>query len=135
MSELVGYGNAAGFLLTKGFSPTTPPARPNEANAPINPVTGLTSSSEPTHDQTMTDMEKEREAEKLFVLFDRLEKNPATSVGVPGRLVNPVKQAVESGRWDELDESVRVLFFLLGEDEVPLKRERGLMRFGLVLIR
>lgn len=40
----------------------------------------------------MTDEEKEREAEKLFVLFDRMNRNPAMSV------VNPVKQAQENGQ-------------------------------------
>lgn len=40
----------------------------------------------------MTDEEKEREAEKLFVLFDRMNRNGAMSV------VNPVKQAQENGQ-------------------------------------
>ena len=40
----------------------------------------------------MTDEEKEHEAEKLFVLFDRMNRNGAMSV------VNPVKQAQESGK-------------------------------------
>lgn len=39
---------------------------------------------------SMTDEEKEREVEKLFVLFDRLEKTGAVS---PGQ--NPMRKAVQ----------------------------------------
>jgi len=38
----------------------------------------------------MTDEEKEAEAERLFVLFDRLER--------AGMGVNPIRQAHEKGR-------------------------------------
>jgi hypothetical protein len=31
----------------------------------------------------MTEVEKEREAEKLFALFDRLERNPVLKAGAP----------------------------------------------------
>ena len=39
----------------------------------------------------MTDEEKEREAERLFVLFDRLER---TGMGVQ----NPFRKAIEEGK-------------------------------------
>jgi len=41
----------------------------------------------------MTDEEKEREAEKLFVLFDRLEKSGAIQ---PDQ--NTIRKAVEQGK-------------------------------------
>ena len=54
----------------------------------------------------MTDEEKEREAERLFVLFQRLERNPAVSLGTEGKdggIKNPVREAVESGRFAAMD--------------------------------
>lgn len=38
----------------------------------------------------MTDEEKELEAEKLFVLFDRLEKT--------GMVQNPIRKAIQEGK-------------------------------------
>jgi hypothetical protein len=49
----------------------------------------------------MTDEEKEREAERLFVTFERMEKNPAMKM-----MENPMKAAVERGdteRWEVED--------------------------------
>lgn len=51
------------------------------------------------HDETMTDEEKEREAERLFVLFRRMEKNPAVSLG------NPVREKLEKGELEADDVS------------------------------
>lgn len=48
--------------------PITSLAPPTAGSEPPNPLDG------------MTDEEKEREAEKLFVLFDRMEKNPVISM-------------------------------------------------------
>lgn len=45
----------------------------------------------------MTPEEKQREAERLFVLFDRLEKTGVVKMGS-----NPVQQAREEGRLEEL---------------------------------
>ncbi|KAL7410979.1 guanine nucleotide exchange factor [Mrakia frigida] len=127
MSELVGYGNAAGFLFSKGFTsvpppteepsapkpppkpkPTSSPSKSKPSAAPINPMTGLNASaSTAMHDTTMTDEEKEREAERLFVLFERMEKNPAVSMGTGGeggKMKNPVREAVESGKYGELED-------------------------------
>jgi hypothetical protein len=124
MCELVGYGNSAGFLLTKGFSapskrsvPTVSPSSttsdaqpaPASPKAHVSPFTALEADpSAPMHDPTMTDEEKEREAERLFVLFERIKKNPAVSLG-DGKdgTLDPVRSAVESGRFQEMDESVR----------------------------
>jgi len=83
----IGYGNAAGFLFNKGI--TAAPAPPSTMDtAGINPITGT--SSTPHSSVDMTDEEKEAEAERLFVLFDRLER--------AGMGVNPIREAHEKGR-------------------------------------
>ncbi|PCH41659.1 hypothetical protein WOLCODRAFT_24903 [Wolfiporia cocos MD-104 SS10] len=96
LSSYVGYGNVAGFLFHKGITgqpahsssnvPTTTPS-----GVPINPITGV--AEEPKPQIEMSDEEKEREAEKLFVLFDRLEKSGAIQ---PSQ--NPIRKAAAEGR-------------------------------------
>lgn len=72
----VGYGYASGFLMSNGI-PIPPEAldKTVELNGtPINPVTGQTLEAEERDQKPlseMTDEEKMREAEKLFVLFER----------------------------------------------------------------
>jgi len=63
----------------------------SSTGAPINPITGIV--QQPANVPDMTDEEKEREAEKLFVLFDRLEKSGAIQ---PDQ--NPIRKAVEQGK-------------------------------------
>lgn len=58
----------------------------------INPITGAYEQPSLSSEPAMTDEEKEREAEKLFVLFDRMNRNGAMSV------VNPVKEAQAAGK-------------------------------------
>lgn len=99
LTAQVGYGNCAGFLFNKGIMAPPPPASNTDANVPedpdINPITGSKfKPSGPDPMDGMTDEEKEREAEKLFVLFDRLEKM--------GMAVNPVRKAQEEGRFEEM---------------------------------
>ncbi|KAI0938907.1 hypothetical protein AcV5_000476 [Taiwanofungus camphoratus] len=97
LASYVGYGNVAGFLFHKGI--TGQPSRPSNApvpattpsGVPINPITGIV--EEPKQEIDMTDEEKEREAEKLFVLFDRLEKSGAIS---PSQ--NPIRKAAADGK-------------------------------------
>jgi len=97
LASYVGYGNVAGFLFHKGI--TGQPSRPSTAavptttptGAPINPITGIV--EEPKAEIEMTDEEKEREAEKLFVLFDRLERSGAIQ---PSQ--NPIRKAAAEGR-------------------------------------
>ncbi|KAJ2449351.1 hypothetical protein EV183_004940 [Coemansia sp. RSA 2336] len=98
----VGYGNAAGYMVTRGIEI---PAdiidsvkQDSEANA-VDPVTGRYWSQEDINHElaTMTDEEKEREAERLFVLFERLNKTGVIKVE------NPVRAAAEKGRFQELD--------------------------------
>ena len=100
LAAYVGYGNVAGFLFNKGImSAPPPPAGSSGASAPtttttgvpINPITGV--AEKPSEPIDMTDEEKEREAEKLFVLFDRLEKSGA----IP-KESNPIRQAIAKGK-------------------------------------
>jgi hypothetical protein len=95
LSAQVGYGNVAGFLFNKGVlsAPTQPSSATlvTPSGAPINPITGTI--QEPPVASDMTDEEKEREAEKLFILFDRLEKTGALS---PDQ--NPIRKAAAQGR-------------------------------------
>ena len=76
----------------------------------------------------MTDEEKEREAERLFVLFQRMEKNPAVSLGTDdgkGAARNPVREAVESGKYAGLDEGVEEEKRRLDEEDARDEREAG----------
>lgn len=130
----VGYGFASGFLMThdlpvpenalEGWSTGGSGSTgiedlgervTNVDGNEINPVTGQRRDMEPgPPGPEMTDAEKEREAEKLFVLFERL----VTSRGpYDGNLLiflrlkangvinveNPVARAVREGRFEELE--------------------------------
>ncbi|KDR83523.1 hypothetical protein GALMADRAFT_85759 [Galerina marginata CBS 339.88] len=98
LSALVGYGNVAGFLFHKGILNAPPPS--TTSNAPlttpagelINPITGTTIQPKST-DPEMSDEEKEREMERLLVLFDRLEKTGALPAGQ-----NPIRKAIQEGK-------------------------------------
>jgi hypothetical protein len=86
----IGYGFASGFLMTHNLQ--TPKNVTSQSRSeseerrraearktrrhtafPVNPVTGQKVSAEPVRDNQpkMTEAEKQREAEKLFVLFER----------------------------------------------------------------
>jgi hypothetical protein len=84
----VGYGYASGFLMrhkvpmpenaleswTTSGSESSHPTN-NQSYLPVNPITGQTLESEPLIEEPeMSQEEKEREAEKLFVLFERYDK-------------------------------------------------------------
>lgn len=60
----------------------------------------------------MTDEEKEREAERLFVLFERMERNKVISTGAPGgQGVDMMRKAVAEGKgaeWERLEEAKRL---------------------------
>ncbi|CAG8495276.1 10271_t:CDS:2 [Racocetra fulgida] len=66
---------------------------------PINPITGQYLDDEAPSLSDMTDEEKEREAERLFVLFERLKKTGVMNV------VNPVEEAAKSGKLDEVPDN------------------------------
>lgn len=64
----------------------------------INPITGQRRDMEPEDPgPEMTDEEKETEAERLFVLFERLKATGVVNV------VNPVEHALQEGRFEEVD--------------------------------
>lgn len=71
--------------------PVVPPTT-TAAGEAINPVTGST--VKPKSDvPEMTEEEKEREMEKLLVLFDRLEKT-----GALPKDQNPIRKAIHEGK-------------------------------------
>ncbi|CEP10032.1 hypothetical protein [Parasitella parasitica] len=96
-TQQLGYGNAIGFLVNKGIAMEAPPDSQHDAEQ-INPITGQFLSQEAMPKlEDMTDEEKEREAEKLFVLFERLKKNGIIQVE------NPIAKAMQEGRLEEIE--------------------------------
>ncbi|KAF8665795.1 hypothetical protein AX16_000240 [Volvariella volvacea WC 439] len=101
LSALVGYGNVAGFLFHKGVVNVPPPDMSSTGSSaplvtpsgkPINPITGTTQELK-LEAPEMDDDEKEREMEKLFVLFQRLE-----STGALPKSQNPIRKAIQEGK-------------------------------------
>lgn len=111
----VGYGYAVGYLVRHGIPISTSRSEAQlpmggeggaggGAEEPVNPVTGQKlSKEEEEEDQQgpradsgpdMTEAEKEREAERLFVLFERLRATGVVDVG------NPLREAVERGTFE-----------------------------------
>ncbi|KAJ6785383.1 hypothetical protein PWT90_04541 [Aphanocladium album] len=109
--ENVGYGYASGYLFQNNVpmpasaNATFDAADDTGSQRPVNPITGQFIDKEKPDDlPPMTDEEKEREAERLFVLFERLKMNGVLSVQ------NPVEQAVREGKFRELkDDEVEEL--------------------------
>lgn len=108
--ENIGYGFAAGFLashniaMPKGAKQTLRPAKNGVYDHAINPITGQRLDKEHEDEgPPMTMEEKEREAERLFVLFERLNATGVVNVQ------NPVQRAMNDGklesRIEELDDS------------------------------
>jgi len=96
LSALVGYGNVAGFLFHKGIlnAPSTANStfNPSMSETAINPITGMTATQ--SQGVEMSDEEKEQEMEKLFVLFDRLEKTGAVP---PSQ--NPMRKVIQAANF------------------------------------
>ena len=100
----VGFGYAAGYLATHGIN--LPDAaksngtdRVNGQQIAINPITGQRLDQEP--DDTgpvMTQAEKEREAERLYVLFERLKATGVIDVE------NPVHKAMAESSGQRIEE-------------------------------
>jgi hypothetical protein len=94
--DAIGYGYASGYLFSHNI-PVPPNTQPGVGRADINPVTGQRLDAEPVPDiSEMTEEEREIEAEKLFVLFERMRR-----LGVA--VENPVRAAQQSGKFEELD--------------------------------
>ena len=112
----IGYGLASGFLFQQGIAPPDlsrvqeltdddqeesrngPASTGNlTSQRPTNPITGQFLDAEPAVDlSSMSDEEKEREAERLFVLFERLRRNGVMTT-------DPMRAALEQGKFEELD--------------------------------
>lgn len=119
--ENVGYGFASGFLFQNNVPvPASASATFNTNDASgaqkaVNPITGQFVDKEtPANAPEMTEEEKEREAERLFVLFERYVMvrlgrcdDIADNVGRLKKtgvvnIQNPVEKAVQEGRFEEL---------------------------------
>ncbi|KAF1845185.1 uncharacterized protein K460DRAFT_366072 [Cucurbitaria berberidis CBS 394.84] len=97
----VGYGFASGFLMSNNIAMPEEVIQANATSSnqsiPVNPITGQRLDREdPAQEKPMTQEEKEREAERLFVLFERLKATGVVDVK------NPVEEAYQSGRIEEL---------------------------------
>lgn len=102
----IGYGFASGFLMShnieipsNAMEASSISSDDAEPGADVNPVTGQRYEAEgrDAPQVEMTEEEKEREAERLFVLFERLKATGVVDVK------NPVQQAIDDGRFEELD--------------------------------
>lgn len=100
----VGYGFAAGYLMSHNIpvpANAIDACNDVESGVAVNPITGQRLDKEPVGEEPeMTVEEKEREAERLFVLFERLRATGVVDVQ------NPVRQAMEEGRFDQRIEEV-----------------------------
>jgi hypothetical protein len=100
----VGYGYASGFLMSNNIQMPEELVKANEEAGggeafPVNPITGQRlDKEEQVQMEPMTQEEKEREAERLFVLFERLKATGVVDVQ------NPVEEAYRSGRIQELSD-------------------------------
>ncbi|KAJ2326688.1 hypothetical protein IWW51_002142, partial [Coemansia sp. RSA 2702] len=76
----VGYGNAAGYMVARNIAIPSDiieqVKQQDDESASVDPITGRYWDQEGIDRElaSMTDEEKEREAERLFVLFERLNK-------------------------------------------------------------
>ncbi|EKV07657.1 Guanine nucleotide exchange factor, Ric8 [Penicillium digitatum] len=103
LTKNIGYGFAAGFLAARGIemprSASEAYSDKDDPAAARNPITGQRWAAEPQDSgPPMTMEEKEREAERLFVLFERAKANGLINVE------NPVTQALHEGRFEELSD-------------------------------
>lgn len=105
LTKNIGYGFAAGLLASRGMDiPKSAgeafSTNPEGLDPEVNPITGQKWDKEKEDTgPPMTQEEKEREAERLFVLFERAKAN-----GILG-VENPVTQALQEGRLEELPDS------------------------------
>jgi hypothetical protein len=101
----VGYGFAAGYLVNHKIPVPESAKQPHQVSGdsgkvPINPITGQRMDKEAVSEvPAMSQAEKEREAERLFVLFERLKATGVTNVQ------NPMEVAQAQGKLEELGDS------------------------------
>ncbi|MBW0476986.1 hypothetical protein O181_016701 [Austropuccinia psidii MF-1] len=104
LTSQIGYGPLAGFLLSIG-QPGLNPDSIYQPPANVNPITGARWDSGETVeslDEVMTQEEKEKEAERLCDLFDRINRNGVISVK------DPRKVAVETGKFEEIEKAAEM---------------------------
>lgn len=105
----IGYGFASGFLMSHDIkvpssameTSITSDSHSLDVDVDVNPITGQKLSAESRDApkmEEMTEEEKEREAERLFVLFERLRATGVVDIK------NPVQQAIDDGRFEELND-------------------------------
>lgn len=130
----IGYGNASGYLQNIGqlipppqmpdrvarpgpggtASSNSSPRLSEEASSfsrPVNPITGAYEAPPDLNAVEMTDEEKAIEAEKLYVLFDRMAKTGVMKVE------NPVDKARSEGRFVETNEEAEAELRRLAAEE------------------
>ncbi|ORX37095.1 guanine nucleotide exchange factor [Kockovaella imperatae] len=120
LSAEIGYGNAAGLLFRKGISGLPPgkietidderagenPAASAPASLgtrpsilPLNPITSLEDAPSPgASTSSFADLspeDQDREASKLFDLFDRLDRNPVLKAQGPNGQAVGIKEALK----------------------------------------
>lgn len=100
----VGYGHAAGYLMNHKIAIPqdvgTDISSHSAKDGQVNPITGQRRDTEtPVELPEMTDAEKEREAERLFVLFERLKATGVVNVE------NPLEAAQRSGKLQEISDN------------------------------
>ncbi|PWN54283.1 hypothetical protein IE53DRAFT_323334 [Violaceomyces palustris] len=107
MTDLIGYGPCAGFLMSVNLASALPGAShsgtASGSSRTINPITGCfdpteEEEQEDNHFSNLSQEEKEAEAEKLIGLFDRMNRTGVISVK------NPLEVAAESGRFEEIEQ-------------------------------
>ncbi|GAA5919984.1 hypothetical protein JCM1841_004412 [Sporobolomyces salmonicolor] len=128
LCHAIGYGNASGFLQNRGElippppraqdAPTAPPAGTSTAPPrPVNPITGAFDPPEDPDDVPMSEAEKEREAERLYTLFDRMSRSGVLSAE------NPVHRARSEGRFEDTSEQRERELERIRRDEEELEKE------------
>lgn len=95
-----GYGNAAGLLATRGLLGCQSPRPPSsegiyssdsdsdteeyrQVKDRINPVTGRVESEQPDPMEGMTEEEKEEEAKRLIMLFNKVARSVRSLLAPP----------------------------------------------------
>ncbi|GAA5952879.1 hypothetical protein JCM3765_002995 [Sporobolomyces pararoseus] len=122
LCALIGYGAASGFLQNRGELIPPPPVAEEESQSgsstrPINPITGAFEPPQDPDHVEMTEEDKEREAEKLYTLFDRMEKTGIMSAE------NPVNKARQQGKFEETKEDREAELERLRKEEEEIEKE------------
>ncbi|ORY89730.1 guanine nucleotide exchange factor synembryn-domain-containing protein [Leucosporidium creatinivorum] len=108
-STIAEEDSAPTFASPFGGGPSGPRA--------VNPITGAFGLPPDPDEVEMTEEEKEREAEKLYVLFDRMQRTGVMTAE------NPVKKGAAEGRFEETTEEREAERKKWEEEEERLEKE------------